>query len=98
MSLDEEHAKHLLAATKNQEKQPYAPPMATWSAEAALMATLIDEMRGLRYIMLAVNSKQKPSPPVPYPRPRTALDKVRHQEREARHKTLVSRMLPHKSK
>jgi hypothetical protein len=87
----------MLAALKGQESKPYAPPMATWSATAGLLATLIDEVRGLRYITLAVNSKQKPSPPVPYPRPRTALEKVRNTEREARHKALVKRMLPHKS-
>jgi hypothetical protein len=97
VALDEEHARMLDQAMSGEERQPYAPPMSTWTSESALLATLIDEVRGLRFITLAVNSAQKPQPPMPYPRPRTALDRIRRQERESRHRSLVARMLPHKS-
>jgi hypothetical protein len=95
VSLDEEHTEMLIKASegKDHKAQPYAPPMATWSAEASMIATLTDEVRALRYITLAVNSKQKPSPPVPVARPRTAMDKVRQRAREERHRSLVSRVL-----
>lgn len=97
VSLDEEHTKMMLEAAEGMEQKPYAPPMSQWSLTAGLLATLIDEVRGLRFITQAVNSKQKPRPPMPYPRPQTAMDRVRRQEREARHRSLVARVLPHKS-
>ncbi len=98
VSLDEEHTKMLLQVHADAETRPYAPPMSEWSTTNGLLATLIDEVRGLRYITLAVNSSQKPKPPMPYPRPQTAMDKVRRQEREAKHRSLVNRVLPHKTK
>lgn len=98
VSTDETHARMLIKMTEGQETKPYAPPMSTWSTEAGLIATLIDEVRALRHITLAVNSKQKPSPPSLYPRPQTALEKVRLMERESKHRSLVARVLPHKSK
>ncbi len=97
VSLDEEHTRALITATEGKDREPYAPPMSAWSTEAGLLASLVDEVRGLRFITLAVNSKQKPQPPMPYPRPRTAMDKVRLQERENRHRSLVARVLPHKT-
>lgn len=98
VSLDEEHTKMMLKATEGMKDRPYTPPMSQWSMTAGLLATLIDEVRGLRYITLAVNSTQKPQPPKLYPRPQTAMDKVHREEREARHRTLVARVLPHKTK
>jgi hypothetical protein len=98
VSLDEEHARAMVKMSEGMDKKPYAPPMSQWSMTANLLAVLIDEVRALRHITLAVNSKQKPQPPNLYPRPQTAFDKVRLQEREAKHRALVARMLPHKSK
>lgn len=96
VSLDKEHAEMLLRAQEGQEKKAWNPPMATWSPEAAVLADVVDAVRGLTHVTLAVNSKSKPNPPMPYARPRTAIEQVRYESRSAKHKALVARMLPHK--
>ncbi len=96
---DEEHARMVLEASAGQEsKAPSGPPMATWSAEVEALTNIADEVRALRYVTTAVNSKNKPKPPVPYARPKTAFERVRNQQREQRHRELVARVLPHKRK
>lgn len=87
----------VIEAAKNapETKNP-GPSMATWSAEVDMLASIADEIRALRYVTTAVNSKNKPAPPVPYARPQTAFERIRRQNREAAHKSLVARVLPHK--
>jgi hypothetical protein len=104
LSTDEEHARMVIKAQEKarrdgiEEKKPSGPPLSTWSPEVAMLANVADELRALRYLTTAVNSKNKPNPPMPYARPITAFDRVRNQEREAAHRALVARVLPHKAK
>lgn len=78
--------------------EPYAPPMSMWSMEADLLATLIDEVRALKHLTVAVNSPKgkQPNPPKPFPRPRTVMASARVASRAARHRALAARVLPHK--
>lgn len=87
----------MLLEAKNEGKADNAPALKDWTQEAAILADLVDAVRQLTDYTVAVNSKKgagKRSDP--YPRPRTALEKVRRQVRGEQHETLVSRMLPHK--
>ena len=42
--LDEEHAKMMIKVYESTEQKPYSPPMSTWTTEAGLLATLVDEV------------------------------------------------------
>lgn len=87
----------LIEARKGVEQEPYHPPMATWSAEVGILATVVDELRALRYITQAVNSTSKPNAPVPYTRPKSVMEKVSARRRQQSHESLVARVLPHKT-
>ena len=89
---DEEHVKLLLKAQEGQDKQPWAPPMATWSPELEQLVTLTDAVRTVQVTLSRVNGGKgefKPSP-----RPVTMMDKVRRQLRRLAHQELVRRVLP----
>lgn len=102
---DEEHARMLLEAQEARQSEDgksdekWSPPSSTWSTEAGVLADLIDEVKLLRSTLIQVNSSGKSQPPKlePYPRPRTALDKLRRrrarEQRQAAHEALVARVL-----
>lgn len=99
---DEEHAALMLARQElngGSKATEQAPPLATWSAEAGMLADLIDSVNALRHTLIAVNSKKGANNKLtPYPRPRTAIDKVRRRSRQAKHEALVARVLPMRRK
>lgn len=110
MSNDEEHAKLLseAMAKRNSSEEGEAargtghPPMRVWTQESSMLAEILDGIRNLTYTLRAVNGDKTAKPPVPTPRPITALEvqarRARHNERQRRHETLVGRLLPHKAK
>jgi hypothetical protein len=68
--------------------------MSEWSAEAELLSTVADRIAEL--IQATVASRgAKPGTFAAAPRPETALDRVREQERIRKHRALVARVLPH---
>lgn len=82
-------------------REKWAPPMASWSTEADLLASVHDAVQGVRYavelsIWAQSGKGSKPKPPKSYPRPRTAMDKARADARLAKHKALAARVLPHR--
>lgn len=80
--------------------EPYYPPMSQWSQEAGMLADLIDEVRALRHITILTSGdgKSQPKPPVPYTRPLTAAEKIRHEMRRAKHEALSDRILSRRHK
>lgn len=69
--------------------------MSEWSAEAELLSTVADRIAEL--IQATVASRGgKPAAYTPAPRPDTALDRARYQDRIRKHQELVARVLPHK--
>lgn len=97
MSLDEQHQaliRDTLKAT-GQEAPKYAPPMSQWTMESSLLAQVIDAVNALRHVVIVTSGdgKNKPKPPDPVQRPRTAAEKVDFQARRAAHKRLADRIL-----
>lgn len=93
---DEEHAKMILAAQREAEKQgkkppPYAPPLTSWSPERETLTEILDAIRGLAVVTANVQGNHLPMPK-PSPRPRTAFDRVQHRMRMEQHESLVARV------
>lgn len=103
---DEEHAKAMAEILANrpegEEKKDDSPSWTTWTPEVAALKELQDSVNYLAYITVAANSEGKaPAPPKPVSRPNSpianALRRVELERREAKHQSLVARMLPHKA-
>jgi hypothetical protein len=104
---DPEHARLLLEAqerSKAQDKpEEWAPPMATWTPEVGLLAEVVDSINQLRITLIAANLERGKTPPKfeAYPRPKSALAKVRklseYERRKAAHEALVARLIPIRS-
>jgi len=69
------------------------PSLSTWTAEVGVLADIVDTLRGLQAAVVA-SSGGNPKDPVPYARPRTALDQARKLKEQADYDALVARMLP----
>lgn len=70
--------------------------MADWSPELEMLTNLYDRMGEQIAVTVAV-AGGKPKKVTPAPRPTTALERERRQRRDAKHRSVVSRMLPHKA-
>lgn len=81
------------------------PPLATWSSEVDMMATVNDTLLLIRDAIVRSNvdkAKQNAIPPIDFTarpgRPvETKKDTISREEREARHKKAVSLFLPDKA-
>lgn len=69
--------------------------MSEYSADVELLSAISDRIAELIQVTVAVNGA-KPQKIQYSPRPITAGERVRRRRRESKHRTLVSRMLPHK--
>lgn len=109
VSNDEEHAEMLVKAQQAQGADASAPPVITgpplhtWTPERAALASVEDAVNRVAHALIVVNSdpkKGKPEPPKPVQRPSTAIEKARKRadfhRRNAKHKQLAARLLPHK--
>lgn len=88
---DEEYA----LQTALQPKQDQSPRLSEWSAEAALLAMVVDRL-GLLASMLAQFGKSRLSLP-PVERPMTATERMRTRVSQTRHKALVAKLLPERT-
>lgn len=87
---DEELAKHL---AERPEQKPSPPRLSEFSPEVQVMAEVRDLLATLINVQIARAGK-KPSKVKPYPRPETALDRMRRRNRYERHQSLVERLRP----
>jgi hypothetical protein len=104
---DPEHARLLVEAqeksTAENKPEEWAPPLATWTPEVGLLADVVDAVNQLRIAFIAANTEKGKQPPkfTAYPRPKSALEKVRkvseYERRKAKHDALVKRVLPIRS-
>lgn len=84
----------VLAATGDGEDEP--PPrmrLSDYSPEVALLSTLNDRIAGVAAAIVAA-AGVKPSVPKPMPRPETAVDRRRGEQRVTQHRSLVAALLP----
>lgn len=109
VAMDEEHAKMMAEAiaarreSGEQEGDETGPPLTSWTPEVAALTNVLDAVRGVQHVLIAVNSEgQAPDAPKPAPRPITplerAMNRVDFESRKARHEALVARLLPHKGR
>jgi hypothetical protein len=78
---------------------PDGPPtrrMADWTPELEMLTNLYDRVGELIQVTVAT-AGGKPRKVQPAPRPTTALERARRHRREAKHRSLVSRVLPHRA-
>lgn len=110
VSNDVEHARMLADAYAEQgedgEKPKRTMPMTQFTPEVSALADLIDAVNRNTHVLQLVNTDpkagKKPSPPEPYLRPETALQRemkvATTRARQRKHEELVARLLPHKRK
>jgi hypothetical protein len=107
VSQDPEHAKLLAKALAERDGEDGPsdknPPLRTWTPEVRLLTDIFDAIRQLQHTIVAVQvpKGKAGNPPEPSPRPKTILAeetrKAEYQRRLGVHKSLVARLLPHKS-
>lgn len=76
-----------------------APSLAHWSTEAGILALAVNELRALKSVLIAANSKPGSATPKvePVPQPESAWPRIAQEVRLARHRDLVSKLLPKKA-
>jgi hypothetical protein len=57
------------------DDKPYRPALSEWDEQAALLAQVVDGITNLTHTVIAIVDKAPPM--TPYPRPESALDRVR---------------------
>lgn len=108
VATDEEHARLMaeaMAARKAEggdDEKDRGPALTTWTPEVAVLTRVVDELKNVRYAVIAAQAGKKAGdPPKPEPRPTTAITKAikraEHARRKAAHESLVARVLPHKA-
>lgn len=70
-----------------------SPPLTDFDPTVRALADLYDRVGELIDATYAVASGKKPKGRRPYPRPRTAVDRLRERRRWAKHKSLTDRLL-----
>lgn len=104
VSMDPEHAKMVAKAMAARQDSGEAaenkgPHLTAWTPETAMLAKVIDAIKGVSYTVAAVQGG-KPPIPEPEPRPKTPIELEMKREEYARkkaaHESLVARLLPHK--
>lgn len=88
---DEELAEMVLESPH--DDVPTGPRMSQWSPEAGLLAEIVDRLAEVASAVVA-SAGGAPGTLKPYPRPRTAADRVQARRRRQRHDALVRRVLP----
>lgn len=95
--MDETYAQMVIEAeAKSGGSKGGNPAMSAWSEEAAMTAVVVDKLSALIATLVNVNGGSA-GPVVPYPRPKTALDKVRAERRQKQHDRIVGMLLPSKA-
>lgn len=91
MADDEELAEHMLASEPAEK-----PPVRRWSEygiQVELLAGIYDRLAEVPNAIAAANGA-KPRKVKPYPRPVTAMERVRERRAKRKHRSVVARMLP----
>lgn len=101
VSQDIEHAMMMLRAQDAAKRRGESvverkgPSLRTWSPEVDRLTRIIEELKMLQSLTVAVGSGSKPKKVKPEPRPQTAMETARLRLRNERHAILRARMLPH---
>jgi hypothetical protein len=91
---DEDYARQVLELEEREGRPAAAPPrLDEFSPEVRALAVIADKLSYLASIQVARAGKTPPKSE-PYPRPVTALDRVRRRRDMARHRSVVARLLP----
>lgn len=96
LAQDEELAGELVESGDEQAVKPRPPDLTEWGPDVQVLAEVRDLLASLLAVTVKANGG-KPPKPTPYPRPETALQRVKQRVRFARHSELVRRVLPGRS-
>lgn len=88
MADDEE----LAASFPDPEPGPAAPPLQTWTPEVDKLTLIADRLGELVTAVHNTVAKKPARPPRPLPRPQTARDRLRRQQRRSKHDALTAQL------
>jgi len=91
---DDDLAEHLAARDTPAVGDRARMPLSQFSPELEMATNVFDRLGELIQAVTAAAGARPPKI-APYPRPRTAADRVRQRRAELRHRGLVARLLPH---
>lgn len=91
VATDEEHVALLVKAQEGQPAQKHSPPMSQWTQEADVLASIHDGIQHLIGVTIATSGNKAPATK-PYPRPETAFDSIRRDQRLEKHLSIVERV------
>jgi hypothetical protein len=81
------------AAAEGKPAPSSAPPLSTWSSEMEMLATIVDKLSAISYVLRVSNGDKRARPPKPFPRPETVLPQVRQRKRREQHEALAAKLL-----
>lgn len=95
MSNDVEYLRVAMASGQKKASGPSGPRLSEWTEEVSLLASLVDEVRGLTLVTVKAASQGKSggSHVEQVPRPKTAMDQLSLEQRLARYHRLTDRVL-----
>ncbi|HEX7050128.1 MAG TPA: hypothetical protein VF188_08015 [Longimicrobiales bacterium] len=96
LAQDEELAREVVESGDESAARPRPPDLTEWGPDVQVLAEVRDLLASLLVVTVRANGG-KPPKPKPYPRPETALQRVKRRTRVLRHSELVRRVLPGRS-
>lgn len=93
---DEDLAREILDGGEGGDQAPRPPRLSEFGPEVQALAEIRDVLASLLAVTVKANGG-KPSKAKPYPRPVTALQRVKRRARMVAHSDLVRRVLPGRS-
>ena len=94
MANDEDYLRAVVKAHGKLPSGPKNPPISTWTAEAGLLADVIDELRALKIITIKANGGSNAGQPERVLRPKSPYEKIEMETKLDRHKAMVARLIP----
>lgn len=91
MANDEE----LAASRANEEPPSFSPRLSEWSPEIEVLVAIYESVRHGNDMFIKAH-KGKPGKFERWPRPVTAMQRIRQRRRQQQHEDLVKRLLPEK--
>lgn len=86
---DPEAAEHM-----DPDAKPKPPRLTEFGPDIAALSVIADRLGLLIRVTRAAAGEKRPPAMQPYPRPRLAIDRLRHQRRLARHDHIKRQLLP----
>lgn len=87
---DDEMAERWLELNEDKKSSPTPPPWTDLTYQAQLLMAVVEGLEGLTHLVHSIAAGKATTPPKPLPRPRSALDRVKHKQVMKQHTSLVA--------